>query len=210
MTTTKTKLKVAVFGDLKAIDAGIRKLRGLSANVNNLIQGLAVAILQHDKDHGDCSRALDLVNAIPNSFRRDMLVRWFAYYGNIGMDVKSGKPAKHIAKDAKAYRDVPYDKRLNEAKVNPWFDEASVPGQPPLVLPITLGSINEEIINFADRLRKRIESGGTEKRPMKMSDEEKRTALKQLSELEEISRKVAPPPLREKAVTGDEVKAKAA
>lgn len=188
------------FTDLRSIDAGIKRLRGIAANTQNLVQDLGVAILIHDSVHNDCSRALDLVKALPNSFRRSMMVNWFAYYGNIGIDMNANKGegrVRHIPKDAKNYRDVAVKERLDAAKINPWHVDESVPGQSAEVMPYTFGALNNEIIDFTNRLRKRIEGGGTTNRPLQMTDEEKKAALAELDKVDDMVRKAAPPALRE-------------
>lgn len=186
---TVKRIKANNFADLRSIDNGIKRLRGITANANNLVQDLAVAILSHDKQHGDCSRALELVKALPNSFRRAMLVNWFAHYGNIGMDV-NGDKVRHMT--GQNINPASYDKRLESAKVKPWFDEKSVPGQSSEVLPYTFAAFNEELLGNVSRLRKRIENGGTDKRPLQMSDEEKKTAMAELDSFDKLARKFAP------------------
>lgn len=62
---------------LKVIDRNIRTIVTTAAKLNGRIHETAVMIAQHAKDHGDCTRALTLVKAMPASMRRTMLVLWF-------------------------------------------------------------------------------------------------------------------------------------
>ena len=141
------------FKDKKSIDAGIKRLSGVTANTNNLIQDLGVAIIRQTKDHGDCSQALTLVLALPNSFRREYLVNWFAYYGNIGMNVKQNK-VRIIDSKSNRFRKIDVD----GANANPWYNPDSVPGQQREQLPNTLMEFSQNIVRFADRLEKQLDA----------------------------------------------------
>jgi len=199
MRKTKTAAKpkqLQTFADLKAIDKGIARVRGVFGNANELVHALAVAILVHDKEHGDCTRALELVKSIPNRNQPD-LVKWFGFYGNIGMDVKNDK-VRHIAKDSKTFNDTPTDKLIEQARVKPWYDAASVPGNAPTIVPITLGSINADILSMTDRLRKRINGETTsDKRPLQLTKKERETALGELDKIDELVRATTKPEERE-------------
>lgn len=63
--------------NLKAIDKNIKTVVTTAAKLNGLIHTTAVMVAEHAQEHGDCTRALALVKAMPASMRKTMLVLWF-------------------------------------------------------------------------------------------------------------------------------------
>lgn len=70
---------------LKNIDKNIKTIATNGAAFNDLVHETAMMIVLHaaptsvgGEGHGDCSRAQLLVMACPASFRRTMLIQWFA------------------------------------------------------------------------------------------------------------------------------------
>lgn len=124
--------------ELKQINRGIGEVRRSSVKINEKIQTLAVAIVGHAEEHGDCTPALNLVKALPASFRRNLLIEWFSTYSPIGMSVKDNRVAFN----------KPESKRYNRfnlagAKANNWF-EHEAPGQPEQ-LPDTLLEFDQKV-----------------------------------------------------------------
>lgn len=147
--------RTALLAGLAAIDAGITELKGIVANVNERVQQLAVSIISHDVETGDCSRALKLVNVLPNSYRREFLIRYFEYFGAIGIDVK-GQKVKHIDTNSKRYRKPD----VAAAKEHNWFEPFDANGKradwyagpnPAAFEPNTLGNLGQNVLRFADR-----------------------------------------------------------
>lgn len=141
----------------KQINKNIKTIKASTGKVNDLIQTTAVGILEHAKAHNDVTAALRLVQAMPVSFRRDYLVNWFAYFGNIGLNVNKGD-VRRIKRESKRFRDVGdngYD--IEGAKANPWHNPDSVPGQAREVLPDTLLEFDAKIISFVERMKKMVQ-----------------------------------------------------
>jgi hypothetical protein len=104
---------------LKAIDAATVKFTTNAAKLNDQAHSLALSILKHAAPvdaggfgHGDCTRALMLVKAMPASMRRTMLIQWFAKYSpiavklsdqgdNVGYTASYGKLTTDAAKLSK-------------------------------------------------------------------------------------------------------------
>lgn len=105
---------------LKSIDASIRKIATNAAALNALIHETAMAILNHAKEHGDCTRAQHLLMAMPRSHRRSILVKWFGKYSPIVIKDSDNHVAKMHPKDSKNY--VPFD--IEGASSEPFFDMA--------------------------------------------------------------------------------------
>lgn len=130
--------------DLKSIDRRITAIRNRGEKLNTLIQETAVDIIRHAADHGDCTRALSLVQAMPASFRRTKLINFFSEFSPIGMDVKKGKVG--FKKNGNPFN-------VDGAVANPWFEDK--PGEEEK-LPNTLGpdQLRGMIFSMADNLKK--------------------------------------------------------
>lgn len=175
--------------NLQQIDAGIKKLPKMAAEVDQFVQELAVAILVHAKDHGDTTRALALVNALPRSYRREMLVNWFAYFGPVGIDVRGGK-TKMIQKTSNRYREF----NIDAARANPWFNPESVPANNrPEPVSNTLLEFQNNIVNFADRLERQLNETfpDSDKPRFALNDEQRATALAEIDAIRRIGQKYA-------------------
>src|ERR1700747_1334371 len=105
---------------LKQIDANIVLVRTNSAALNELIQNTAMDILEHARQHKDCTRAQQLVNAMPRSFRRSILIEWFATFSPIVTKDSDDWNAKMHKPDSKLFR--PFD--LEGAAAKPWYEMA--------------------------------------------------------------------------------------
>jgi hypothetical protein len=101
--------------DLKAIDKNIVSIRKGGKAFNELVQSTIVGVMRHAKDHGDCTRALTLVLAIPENFKmRAKVIEHFRAYSPIGMNAKEGKV--HIRKDQNAPK-----WNIEGAEANPFY-----------------------------------------------------------------------------------------
>ena len=87
---------------LKIIDRNIRTITGNISKLNDLIHSTAVLILSHARDHGDCTRALVLVKAMPASMRRKMLIDWFERNSPIRLNLVNDKVGM-LKAEAKGY-----------------------------------------------------------------------------------------------------------
>lgn len=138
--------------ELKQINRNIQTISRSYAKVNTLVHTTAVGILVHAQQHGDCTAALRLVQAMPKSARRGLLINWFAKYSPIGMNVNKGKVGFH-KEGAKLYR--PFD--IEAATANPWFsgEEADKEDLPDTTLEV----VNKGIFALANRFQKLLDEG---------------------------------------------------
>lgn len=104
---------------LKDIDKNIRAITTSATKLNMLIHTTAMMVAGHAKEHGDCTRALALVKAMPASMRRTMLVLWFNTYTPIRVVDKNDKVGI-LKETAKGY--TPFD--LDAGNLTPFFDLA--------------------------------------------------------------------------------------
>jgi hypothetical protein len=116
------------------------------------VQETAVGIIEHSMATGDCTAALRLVQAMPKSARRGLLINWFAKYSPIGMNVGTGKVGLNKP-EAKLYR--PYD--IEGARANNWFEGGEADNEN---LPdTTLEAANKMIFAVAAKLQKKLDNG---------------------------------------------------
>lgn len=94
---------------LKQIDKAIASVTTNGDKLNKQVHNVGMMIVRHANQHGDCTRALALVKAMPASMRRTMLIAWFAKFTPIAVKLGDseavGFNAKYLAlktADAKA------------------------------------------------------------------------------------------------------------
>lgn len=175
---------------LKTIDERIAKVRGMADNFNSFVQATAVAIVEHawkadenGKYSGDVTRAGRLVAALPNSYRREYLIRWFEK-ACIAIDPRNGYASQSVSKDSKRYV-TPAD-AVAFAGANNWYDAVDADtGEradwyrgpaPKEQEPNTMVDFADNIINFADRTAKQVREGklrNSDKSLYVLSDDEK-------------------------------------
>jgi len=106
---------------LKQIDGAIAKFATSAAALNQQCHTVAMMIFRHAapklagsdcEGTGDCTRAVKLVRAMPASFRRTMMIDWFAK--NSPIRIKLGDSGDKCQYDPK------YSKLTAEEKLNCW------------------------------------------------------------------------------------------
>lgn len=102
--------------NLKTIDANIVTIRKSGDAFNQLVHETGLLILAHAKEHGDCTRALTVVKAMPASIRRTILVKWISKYSPIRVVEKNDKVGMLKENDK---RFTPFD--IEGATAEPWF-----------------------------------------------------------------------------------------
>ena len=107
---------------LKLIQKNIKTIVVNAAKLNVLIHETGLLIIGHAIEHGDCSPAKDLVNAMPASMRRTMLKAWFERFSPIRFNMSEGLAVKvgMLKPEAKTY--TPFDVPGGEA--TPFFQIA--------------------------------------------------------------------------------------
>lgn len=190
--------------DEKKIKSNIKLIKKNSTSLNKLVQDTLVGALEHAAEHGNISIVRDVCLALPASFRREYAINWAAYYGNVGIDSKTGK-CQRISRDSKRWKassaivnsrgENGYD--LDGARANPWHNPESVPSnrQPESFEANTLLDFQDNVINFVERMRKQIKDGvkklrdGTEVPLYVMTDDEEAIAMEELTLIENVGKK---------------------
>jgi hypothetical protein len=103
----------------KTINTTINNIKKAYAKGNVDIHECACMIIEHAKSFGNCDPAARLVNALPKTFRRALLAKWFTVYSPIILTVKKGEFKAHLAKDGSTAH-KPFN--VENAKSNPFYD----------------------------------------------------------------------------------------
>lgn len=132
----KTPANAEAANGLKKIDGMIKGVIKGYGTVQNLVHETALAIVQHAKDYGDCSRAKTLCRAVP-ARERNSLIGWFTLFSPIGVQM-GGSAADDKVKllDDKAVEKFRARQKMEEAKdfpiwaidqakEHPWFTDPS-------------------------------------------------------------------------------------
>lgn len=138
---------------LKTIDGNIKRIVTNAAKLNQLIHTTAMLIVEHAKEHGDCTRAQTLVNAMPASMRKTMLVLWFSTFTPIVVK------ADDTAWNAKMHKEgtklfVPFD--LDAARETPFFTLAE---QNPEAKILDFAALVKLVEGLGKRIESKIEKG---------------------------------------------------
>ena len=143
---------------LKIIDKNIKAVTTSAAKLNLLIHRTAMMIVRHaapvaagGEGHGDCTRALALVKAMPASMRRTMLVMWFNTYTPIRVIDKNDKVGI-LKETAKGY--TPWD--LAGGDLTPFFDLAE---QNPEGQIMNFAKLVAMVTRIGKQIEKKIEEG---------------------------------------------------
>lgn len=136
---------------LKLIDKNIRSITTSAAKLNMLIHTTAMMVATHAQEHGDCTRALTLVKAMPASMRRTMLVLWFNTYTPIRVIDKNDKVGI-LKETAKGY--TPFD--LDAGDLTPFFDLAE---QNPEAGVYDFAKLVQMVQRIGKQIEKKIEDG---------------------------------------------------
>jgi len=144
---------------LKIIQKNIKQITTSAAKLNMLIHTTGMLVIEHarpqaDGGHGDCSIALNLINAMPASMRRTMLKLWFETYSPIRFQMKDGLCVKvGMLKDtAKGF--TPFN--VDDARENPFFTLAE---QNPEGKVLDFDAILNMVKGLSKRIDKQVEEG---------------------------------------------------
>lgn len=138
---------------LTAINKLISGIARSAVKLNDTIHNTALMCFQHAKDYGDTSPAARLVDALPMSHRRSLVINWFDQFSpiKIGKDGKTGKMKAHLKGTAEE-RDKLW--MLPEAKATPFFAMPDAEREPDVP---TYAGLHNNVISFLDRSNKRAE-----------------------------------------------------
>lgn len=137
---------------LKKIDANLVRITRDGDKLNQLVHTTAMMVMNHAIKSGDCTRALSLVMAMPASYRRTTLVKWFDKFSPIRV-VLVNNVVGMLKKDDKGYK--PFD--LVKADAEPFYLIAEkVAEEKPAM---DLAALKKWLESQAKALEKRAEEG---------------------------------------------------
>jgi len=145
----------------RAINGLIRKVKTSATKYNTLVQEAIVAIVRHSNDYGDCTGAARLLDAMPRSNRRQLVVDHFAQYSPI--NVQRGKDGNFTASLRKPFFDknetkpnkLYNDYNIEGVKANKWFERPEAERIPDVV---DYNSIHAYIMKMLDSRMKKAET----------------------------------------------------
>ena len=130
-----------------------RRLRGFATttkNYRNNAQSLAVDIIRHAEEHGDCTRALRLCALVGPKDRAHMAA-YFTAFSPIKVDV-AAKKVRLSKPDAKSYNDWDVDGAL----ATPWYEWGKAPSVPKS---FNLNSFRADLQKLLKQYEKKIKKG---------------------------------------------------
>jgi len=137
---------------LKKIDNNIFRIARDGEKLNLLVHATAMMVMNHAMKSGDCTRALTLVTAMPASYRRTTLVKWFDKYSPIRV-VLANNVVGMLKKDEKGYKAFDTVK----ADAEPFYTIAEkTPEEKP---PLDLAGLRKWVEQQAKALEKRADEG---------------------------------------------------
>jgi hypothetical protein len=130
----------------RQVNALIKSVRTYGDKYNNVVQSAIVAIIAHADAYGDCTGAGRLVDAMPQSNRRTLVINHFTDFSEIKVS-KSPKTGLFQASLRK-----PDDKNYNKfnvegAKANNWFEREEAAKLPDV---ITFDTSREALNKFLE------------------------------------------------------------
>lgn len=129
-----------------------RKITADYNTINLYIHETGMMILRHSMEHGDCSTAQGLINAMPQSARKAALIKWFSVYSPIVVKDSDKWVAKMHKEGSKLY--VPFN--IEEAEANPWFSVAEGMGAEKSY---DFAELLKMVERLASSIEKKIEDG---------------------------------------------------
>jgi hypothetical protein len=170
----------------KLLRKNIKAVAGSAVKLNDLIHNTAMQAAEHAKEYGDTNFCASLVDAMPMSHRRSLLISWFEAFSpiRVAKNNKSGLMKAHLAGKAEE-RDEMW--QLDLGRETPFYSDAFTGGataQEPDVP--TLESITNNVVSFTKRLEATIngtpnkQPGDSGYKPGMPDGEEKQAALAKL------------------------------
>lgn len=156
---------------LAAIDKSIGAISKSASKLNEVIHATAIMCAEHAFTYGDTDQCARLVDALPMSYRRSLLIGWYEAFTPVA-----------IAKDAKLGRMKGHLKGKTEERANMWNIEAGK-ATPFYAMPDaknepdvpTFESIHSNVVAFIKRIE--TKAGSIQ------NEDEKKRALEEVAAL---------------------------
>lgn len=132
----------------------IKGIARSAVKLNETIHATALLTAAHAKNFGDTTPCAALVDALPMSHRRSLLINWFDAFTPVGIakDGKTQKMKGHL-KGKSEERDKMWN--LDAGKATPFYAMPDVEREPDVP---TFESIHNNVVAFIKRIDKKVES----------------------------------------------------
>ena len=135
----------------RAINTKIAAIRQTGAKLNDAIHETGLMVMRHAMAFNDCTGAARLVDALPKTHRRALIVRWFEMFSPIIVEKKGDAMNAHLAKDGSPK----YKKYDIDGATATRFDALpEVNNEPGLFTIEDLNDAIERLVKRAERLLK--------------------------------------------------------
>lgn len=164
---------IAKDDSLKSINKAIKAITGSAVKLNNLIHETALACAAHAKTYGDTDQCARLVDAMPMSHRRSLLINWFDSFTPVGIqkNAKTGQMKAHL-KGKTEERDKMWN--IDAGKATPFYAMPDVEREPDVP---TYESVHNNIVAFVKRMEKKADEIA--------NDDQKQAALEEIAALKQ-------------------------
>jgi hypothetical protein len=131
----------------------IKSVKTYGDKYNQCVQAAIVAIIRHANDYGDCTGAARLVDAMPRSNRRQLVVDHFAQYSpiNVLKDDKT-KLFKATLRKPESKNYNPFD--IEGVKANNWWERSGAERLPDVV---NFDTLRSKMLAYFESLLKKAE-----------------------------------------------------
>lgn len=136
---------------LAACNKIIKGIARSATKLNETIHNAALMTAQHARNFGDTTPCAALVDALPMSHRRSLLINWFDAFTPVGIakDGKTQKMKGHL-KGKTEERDAMW--KLDAGKATPFYAMPDVEREPDVP---TFESVHNNVIAFIKRIEKK-------------------------------------------------------
>ena len=133
---------------LSAINKVITNIARSAVKLNETIAAAALMCAEHAQAYGDTEQCVRLVDAMPLSHRRSLLINWFDAFTpvGIGKDGKTGRMKGHLKGKADE-RDKMWN--LDAGKATPFYAMPDVEREPDVP---TYDTIHSNVVAFIKRI----------------------------------------------------------
>ena len=138
---------------LALINKGITGIARSAVKLNDTIHNVGVLMMEHVRNFGDTTAVGRLVDAMPKTHRRNLLIDWFDAFSPIGIakDAKSDK-MKGFLRGKTDERDALWN--IEGAKATPFFALPQAEREPEVP---TFETLHSNVVAFIKRIEKRAE-----------------------------------------------------
>lgn len=142
----------------KAINLKIKSIKTTGKRFNDLVHETMVMVVTHAEQYGDCTGAARLVDAMPMSNRRSLVIDHFTQYSpiRVAKSAKTGQMNASLRKE----EDKEYNAfNLAGLKLNRWDERPEVENEPDI---LTFDVAKDNVFKLLKSIEKKAEKSSDE------------------------------------------------